>query len=380
MKRILVGGAFIGEDMEYARNVLIEIEDGVITRVEPGTPGCRRCIDKTGLAASPALVNAHMHLLDSAFPEAGINLSLRDAVAPGGLKHRLLASTPRSRLIEAARRTLRYMLSAGIGTVGDFREGGVEGCRMGVKASRGVGISYVPLCRPSSDLRDLREVITEAMGLGLPSPLAYTEEQLEIIGREARRQGRLIHIHASEDPEDHEAGDYEVAVKILGADVLVHATWLSDEEVKWIKGRVRGIVLCPRSNAWWGVGQPRLASMLEEGLMVALGTDNAAWVKPDMWREMEAAFHLARMQRRGFSDASAILRAATVNGARLLGLEDRGVLREGFRADMVLLGIRALGLDHSENPVATLVKRGGPEAVAEVYVGGRLVYSAEPIS
>ncbi|MDK2383275.1 MAG: amidohydrolase family protein, partial [Candidatus Korarchaeota archaeon] len=348
----------------------------VITRIRTGVSSCHGCVDRGRYLGIPALVNAHIHLLDSAFPEIGVGLTLREAVAPGaGLKHRMLSSLPRRRLEEAARRTIGYLLSTGTAAIGDFREGGLEGCMLGIGASRGTGMVYVPLCRPSAGLGDLEGVLETAAGLGLPSPLAYSRDELGAIGSRAAEAGKPVHVHVSEDPEDHAAGDLRLALWDLGADVLVHATHLEPGELEEAAGRIRGIVVCPRSNAWWSVGRPPLAGMLELGVTVALGTDNVAWVKPDMWREMEEAFHLLRTQKPGFSDARAVLRAATVNGARLLGLEERGVLEEGYRADLALLEPGVMGLAYSGDPVATIVKRGGPEAVVETYVDGRPVYS-----
>jgi cytosine/adenosine deaminase-related metal-dependent hydrolase len=376
LKRIFLGRAVIGMNMEYSRNVVLEIRDGLIEGIRAGASSCTQCIDRSGFIGIPVLADTHIHVFDSAFLDAGMGLSLREAVAPGsGLKHRLLSRTPAEKLVEASRRTLGYLLSTGVGIVGDFREGGAEGCAMGIEAARGLSIVYVPLCRPRSDLSDLHRLAGMPGGLGLPSPLAYSEQQLRVIREEAARHGKLIHVHVSEDPEDHEAGDYRLATGPLGADVLVHATHMERRELEDAAGRVRGIVACIRSNEWWGLGSPRLADMAELGITVGLGTDNAAWIKPDMWREMEAAFNLLRMQRRGFSDARWILRAATLNGARLLGLEDRGALEEGFRADIVVLDPGVLGLSFSHDPIASIVKRGGPEAVFEVYIDGTPVYS-----
>jgi len=373
---ILVGRALIGEDLEYRRDIVIEIEDGFISSIRYGVQSCGRCVNRSRFTAIPILVNTHIHLFDSAFPEIGGGLSLREAVKPGaGLKHRMLSATPRRRLVEEARRTLRYLASTGVGIIGDFREGGINGCRLGLEAARGTGIVYAGLCRPSPDLSDLDPILSEAWGLGVPSPLAYPEETLRVMRREASRRGRLIHVHVSEDPADHEAEDYRLAVEELGADVLVHATNMNPREIETVAERIMGMVLCPRSNAWWSVGQPLIVTMMKLNIPVALGTDNVAWIKPDMWREMEAAFNLARLQQPGFNDARLILKAATLNGARLLGMSDRGVIEEGYRADFVLLDPSHMALELSSDPVASIVKRGGPEAVVETYVEGKPIYS-----
>ncbi len=370
-----VGAAYLGEDYVFSRDVVILVENGIITDIVEANRWSGRYLDKKGLVAAPALYNAHTHMFDAAFQEAGIGLSLREAVAPpSGLKHRLLRSTPPSALAEAFKDTLLRIASWGVAGVADFREGGLEGCRLGLDAAEGLPVAYVPLCRPSPGLGDLDEVAASGRGFGIPSPLAYSEEELARIREAARRVGKPIHVHVSEDRDEWLQRDYIKAVNVLGADVLVHATLLTEEQVKEIASRIKGVVVCPRSNQWWGAGLPPLSALLDSGVAVALGTDNVAWVKPDLWREMEAAFNVLRLQKPGYADPARVLRMATLDAARLVGLERRGLLKPGYAADIILLDPARLGLRWSKNPLASLVKRGGPEAVAETYIGGKLVY------
>ena len=371
-----VGAAYVGEEYRFSRDVVIIVEEGIIRGIVDTAKWSGSYEDRRSLVASPALYNAHTHLFDAAFQEAGLGLTLREVVAPPtGLKHRLLESTPLRGLLKAFRDAALQMVSGGTAGAADFREGGLEGCRLGLEASKDLPLLYVALCRPSPGLADLYEIISLSKGLGIPSPFSYTLDELAAIREAAQRAGRMIHVHVSEDRDDWLQGDYVRAVNVLGADVLVHGTLLTDEQVGEIAGRVKGVVACPRSNAWWGSGHPPLASLLDHGVTVALGTDNVAWVKPDMWREMEAAFHILRLQKPGYAEPARVLRMATVDAARLMGLEGRGLLQPGYAADIVLLDPARLGFPWSKDPVASLVKRGGAEAVVETYIGGRLAYS-----
>lgn len=370
-----VGAAYLGEKYVFSRDVVILVENGVITGIVEARRWSGKYLDKRSLVAAPALYNAHAHLFDAAFQEAGIGLSLREAVAPpSGLKHRLLRFTPSSILAEAFNNTVALLASWGIVGVADFREGGLEGCHLGLAAAEGLPVAYVPLCRPSPGLEDLEEVVSLGWGLGIPSPLSYSEDGLARIREAARRAGKPIHVHVSEEREDWLREDYIKAVDLLGADVLVHAALLTEEQIEEIKGRIRGIVSCPRSNQWWGAGLPPLSTLLDSGVTVALGTDNVAWIKPDMWREMETAFNILRLQKPGYADPARVLRMATLDAASLMGLGRRGLLEPGYAADLVLLDPASLGLQWSKNPLASLVKRGGPDAVVETYISGKLVH------
>ena len=58
----------------------------------------------------PRFANAHVHVGDSAFKDPPF-LPLCDLVGPGGLKHRLLAETPREPIVEGMRRSLQEMVA-----------------------------------------------------------------------------------------------------------------------------------------------------------------------------------------------------------------------------------------------------------------------------
>jgi aminodeoxyfutalosine deaminase len=86
------------------------------------------------------------------------------------------------------------------------------------------------------------------------------------------------------------------------------------------------VVLCPRSNANLGVGVPPLPGLLEAGVNVCVGSDSLASVDSLDVLDDVAALH------RAFPEVPArtLLRMATWNGARALGLEDLGAIAPGM--------------------------------------------------
>ena len=97
------------------------IEDGIIKEIGTGPVDS----ELQGVIC-PRFVNAHTHIGDSAFKDPPF-LPLRELVGPGGLKHQLLAKSPRAVLVESMRRTLLDMIATGTCAFADFREGGPEG-------------------------------------------------------------------------------------------------------------------------------------------------------------------------------------------------------------------------------------------------------------
>ena len=89
---------------------------------------------------------------------------------------------------------------------------------------------------------------------------------------------------------------------------------------------------CPRSNALLGCGVAPLARLRAAGIRVGLGTDSpSSALSLDMFDELRAALMLARASA-GDPEAlstAAALQMATLDGARALGLDDRGALAPG---------------------------------------------------
>jgi cytosine/adenosine deaminase-related metal-dependent hydrolase len=63
--------------------------------------------------------------------------------------------------------------------------------------------------------------------------------------------------------------------------------------------------------------------MISHGVTLALGTDNGMFSLPSIFREMEAAYKLSKVY--GGVDPMEVLRMATINPRRILGMEDNFV-------------------------------------------------------
>ena len=76
----------------------------------------------------PAFFNAHTHLADTVAMDLPAHGSLAELVKPpDGLKHRILAATPRADLVRSMRSSIRTMIATGTAGFADFREGGADG-------------------------------------------------------------------------------------------------------------------------------------------------------------------------------------------------------------------------------------------------------------
>ncbi|MCS7107687.1 MAG: amidohydrolase family protein [Acidilobaceae archaeon] len=352
------------DSLEVKRDVCVHVRDGIVESVESkGT--CRGdFIGGSEVLLLPQPANAHVHSADHSFPEFGSELTLQELVAPPhGLKHRLLSATPHEVLVRRMKEFYELAWRTGLGLVADFREGGGVGCSLAAIAREEVpkGMKVVLLGRPGPEWPKACD------GLGAPTPIDYEQEFF----LELARKHRPAMAHVAETEEVRRRGDLEVALKAR-LNAVVHGTHLSEGDLHALKEEGIGLVACPSSNMWHGVGLPPLAQALKVGVTLSLGTDNAAWNLPDIWSEVRQALLLARAQgAKGEHVAKALLEAIFVNSYQLLGEEAR-LIREGKRASLLLMYGEGLGVTRASDVYGAVAKRAG-EAELIVRVDGNVI-------
>ena len=157
----------------------------------------------------------------------------------------------------------------------------------------------------------------------------------------------------------------------------VHMTRLEDSERQLLAENGSSVVHCPESNLKLASGFCEVQKLLDAGVNVALGTDGAASNNDlDMLGEMRTAALLGKAIH---NDASAVpahtvLRMATLNGARALGMADEiGSIETGKWADLTAIDLCTLETQPVYNPISQLVYAAGREHVTDVWVAGQQV-------
>ena len=116
-------------------------------------------------------------------------------------------------------------------------------------------------------------------------------------------------------------------------------------------------------------------------VVVGLGPDGAPCNNNlDPWVEMRHAALLSSVRAGpGVLPARDVLRMATIDGARVLGLDDRiGSLEVGKAADLVVVRTDGVHVAPALDPVGTLVYATQARDVEHVFVGGQpIVQSGE---
>ena len=146
-----------------------------------------------------------------------------------------------------------------------------------------------------------------------------------------------------------------------------HCIYYTDEEIKICKDNKLTIVSCPGSNQYLSSGVAPLSEYLKEGINIALGTDGPASNESlDMFREMRLAATLEGKDIPPFE----VLKMATVNGARAMGLYDADVLAEGKYADLIMVDVSK----YSDDLIHDLVHQGKDKDVKLTMINGKILY------
>ena len=155
---------------------------------------------------------------------------------------------------------------------------------------------------------------------------------------------------------------------------LVHVT---EDDIRILKDRGLYAVTNPGSNTKLASGIAPVSDYLKAGVPVAIGTDGPASNNAlDMFREMFLVTGLAKLRDNDASsvDAIEVLKMATVNGARAMGLDDADILAPGKRADLIRIDLQAPNMQPVNNIRKNLVYSGSKSNVRLVMIEGRIKY------
>jgi len=231
------------------------------------------------------------------------------------------------------RRAMATMLRTGTTGFSDFREGGLRGLKLLYAASAILPLQGIALGRPSDlhyDAKEVSAILRASDGIALSAYVDWPEDELRKLAAHVRREKKVFAIHCSERIRE----DIDKVLSLSPA-FLVHMIQATDADLARCSDARVPIVLCPRSNAFFGM-TPDIPRLLRAGVELWLGTNNAMINVPSMLREIEFAYRVARLK--GEVPARTVFEMA-LRGRRLAEPDATGGLRIGERADLVVFDL-----------------------------------------
>jgi 5-methylthioadenosine/S-adenosylhomocysteine deaminase len=174
---------------------------------------------------------------------------------------------------------------------------------------------------------------------------------------------------------------------VLGPhNIFNHCTRVPQETWKLFADAGVNITINPRSDALFGFDDESFAyqQAIDHGLTPALGIDLDTAFGSDLFGEMHALFGQQRsaMRYRRFRgeanvpkpiSVEAVLEAATVNGARVAGLDrEIGTLTPGKQADLITVRTNGVAVFPVTNAIGTIVQAVERSDVDTVMVAGEI--------
>lgn len=362
-------------------------------------------LDAGALVIIPGLINGHTHIGDSALPDGATGLTLEQAFfRPDGYKYRELAKLSPETHRPHVEAHLRYLARTGTVCHVDFREQGAAGAELLRAASEATGVQSIILNQfntppfdaaaleanniplPPSAREELQAMLAVADGFSESTMNDLTDAAWKEVRDLTRTSGKLRAIHCLENAGYRDLslrrtgrGDLARAIDLLDPHLIIHLTDAHADEIQLLAKSGKTAVLNPRANASLGLGLPPVASLLEAGVNLLLGTDNVMLNSPNLFAELDFTLKVARSQagEPTFPDPTAILRMATSNACNALRGDIHGSLSIGLPASFVVLNFNQPHLRATRHLVASIVGRVTPDDVLATYRQGRPIWQAQ---
>ena len=392
----------------------VRMRNGVITEINPGTPGeiaeVEQTIDAGGCVLLPGLINAHTHLYQVLLravwedfelmpwlkriygcarvlrPEhfyAGSLLGCIEAIRSGVTtvcEHNFLNPSP-----ECAFETIRAIRDSGLRAVfaRTFMDTGeiVPDCTKekpdeafrriesilatydgGADLTFMTGPNTPPINTTPGVLREIRR-FADDKAIGISAHVAESKSVVETVRREHGKNGVVEFLHQFGIPAKNS--------------IFAHSVHVSDDEICLLKETGTSVSHNPVSNMMLGDGVAPVVEMLRQGVNVALGTDGAASNhSQDLFDTMKAASLLQKVhhQDAGVIDPYSVLRMATSGGAKALGLDAIcGTIEVGKRADLILVDIDTIHNQPVNDIFSQIVHCAKASDVKTVMVNGKIL-------
>ncbi|MBI1861928.1 MAG: amidohydrolase [Deltaproteobacteria bacterium] len=405
MKRLyLVGGTALTMDpqMTLVQDSVVEVADGKIVSVSPRpgfkAPAGDETLNCAGSLVMPGLINGHTHtgmtLLRGVADDLPLMQWLMNRVFPleqkWGKPDFVYLGTQLAALemIRSGTTTFNDMYYFEADAARAAHESGLRAiCGQTVIEMSGVDNpthdTIAAFERFFDELKDYPRIIP---AVAPHSVYGVSEGLMKEVIAFAKRKGVSIHVHMAEVMDEVEEckrrfgmtpvekalalGAFEVPV------VAAHATCVTESDMAIMASHRVGVITNPESNLKLGGRICPIPEFRERGVPVGVGTDSTA--SNNNLDLLTEAGTMAKLQcfRKGPGslDVKSVVRMLTIEGAKVLGIDDRvGSLEVGKRADIIAIDINRPHCVPLYDPYSHLVYSSSGHDVRHTIVDGRVL-------
>ncbi len=372
-------------------------------------------------ALLPGLINVHAHPELTALRGLIADLPFHDWIAALLTIKRAAALSAEDYAV-AARWHCVESIAAGMTTIGATEDSGAGFDALRESGQRGIVYREVfgpdpaqaddalAALRGAVDAMRERETDLVRVGVSPHAPYSVSDALFRATAAFARRENLPMAVHAAESEAEQQLvtgghGPFAERLRARGIatpprgrstialldalgvldarPLLIHCVTIDRDDIARMAEHGASVAHCPAANARLGHGTSPVHALRAAGVTVGLGTDSV--VSNDRLDLLEEARLAQLYQRASLRDATvlpaaALLRMATLDGARALGIDGRaGSLEAGKDADLCAVSLRGPHTVPLHDPNAAVVHAVRAADVVLVTVRGRVLFDGGPV-
>lgn len=392
----------IDENFEVKENMYVGTTEDIITYIGTECPAgdFGREYDGKGKLLMSGFVNTHAHSAMSLLRGYGENLSLQDwlnkRIFP--FEDKLTGEAAYWGTMLAMAESLRY----GIVSTTDMYYFAENMLRAIEESGTKNNYSRSVTCFSDADLwelesaKEMKDVYERfhntaegriKIDMSIHAEYTSTPKVVKAMADYTKSIGANMHVHLSETQSEHEGckekhgmtpAQYFNSLGLFDTPTTAaHCVWLEPEDYPILKEKGVTVACNPVSNMKLASGVCNVPELLKQGINVGIGTDSVASNNSLNFIEEMKFFAVASKGK--FYDPTAVtpvetLKAATVNGAKSQGRDDCGLLKEGYKADLIVIDIAGPHMYPVHDLINNLVYSASGSDVVMTMADGKVLY------
>ncbi|MEG0292507.1 MAG: amidohydrolase [Anaerovoracaceae bacterium] len=223
--------------------------------------------------------------------------------------------------------------------------------------------------------------------MSLHAEYTSTPKTVKQLADYTKKIGANMHVHLSETKFEHEECKKKYGMtptEYLNhyglfdtKTTAAHCVHLEEEDFKILKEKGVTVACNPISNLKLASGICNVPKLLKQGINVTIGTDSVASNNSLNFIEEMKMFAIAPKMM--FNSPEAVtpietIKAATINGAVAQGRYDTGIIKEGYKADLIVIDISGPNMHPIHNLANNVVYSASSNDVVLTMVDGKVLY------